>query len=1012
MGRDALGAPVGTVTFLLTDVEGSTQAWESFPERMESAIARHYELIHEVVAAHDGYLPIEQGEGDSVVAAFERPSAAVAAALDAQRQLENELADVFRVRMALHTGEALRRGEFYVGESLNRTARLRGCGHGGQILLSRATADLLAGRLTEGVSLVSLGTHRLRGFNRPEEVWQVQGPGAAAAFPPLVSIEVERGSLPLPRHPLIGRDGEVAALASALKSHRLVTLTGVGGVGKTRLALAVADEVRTEFPDGVWWVELAPVERDGRVGEAVLRAVGMFESPALTPLRQVTTALEGWQALLALDNCEHVIEDAAIVVDALLRGCPTVSVLTTSREPLNVTGESVWPIDGLPVAEQGSPARRLLDTASVQFFADRAARARPGFAVHDANVEAVSEVCRRLDGIPLALELASSHVRTMPLTDIVEALDDRFALLMGGARTELPRHQTMLASLSWSHELLRDAERRVFRRLWVFAGGFTADAADAVAGIDLDARACRSALLHLVDTSLVQLDHDAGRYRMLETMRQFAADRADDASEAQEVRRRHLAWVVDFLQSLDIAMLEDPTLAAIEGEYENVRAALEFAITDGDGAAVTIVHSLAQFWSIAGRLVDATTFAHPVLRELHDREPRQWAAIVAKLGVAMSSAGDPDFIPRTVAEAQAIAVAAGDHSTVGHCLQGQLSTEFAGSSAWDEAYELAVRGGDRRLTVILAAICPGPSVGTERGEALLDRARRLASTVDISGSRYIPDGFAATHAALRGDLAGARRLGRRCLDEPIRSPLMHLRFAIAFTSIARLGGDQPLLDLIADRIPMQWRDLPAQRQLFQYLEHALAPQESPIPDCVDQSWLGVQPFSVLVAADVFFRLLLDASRDAELARWVAEIPTTWPAAHLAGQLALAWTAFRGAEPGALSRAGLVLENSRDLGVALYQVEALDLVAAHLAATDPSTAARLLTSSDAGRRAMGLRTRYRYHQRAVTAARKAVRAGLPASRPDEHATKPMRLLTATNVALDACGEEATTVWRQL
>ena len=349
-------------------------------------------------------------------------------------------------------------------------------------------------------------------------------------------------------------------MAAALTGDgRLVTLTGPGGVGKTRLALQVAADCLDVFPDGVWWVELAALEQGWSVADVVARAVGLVESASVSPLDQLVAGLARWQALVVLDNCEHLLDDAAYVVDALLRRCVGLTVLATSREPLAAPGETVWPVPVLPVADAGAPLAAVVEAAAVRLFVEWARQARPGFAVDDHNVAAVGEVCRRLDGIPLALELAAARVRSMPIQDIVRELDDRFPLLTGGSRTQLPRHQTLAASLEWSHDRLSDVEQRVFRRLWVFVGGFTADAAVAVAGMDVDRHGCIDALAHLVDKSLVQLDDRRGRYVMLETMRQFGAEQARVAGEVDAMRVRHTAWVVEFLARLDLKMLEDPT---------------------------------------------------------------------------------------------------------------------------------------------------------------------------------------------------------------------------------------------------------------------------------------------------------------------------------------------------------------------------------------------------------------------------------------------------------------------
>ena len=772
--------PTGTVTFLLTDIEGSTRAWESGPDDMAAGVARHYELLDRAVVAHDGYRPIEQGEGDSMVAVFTRATDAIAAAVEAQESLSAELGRLFRVRMSLHTAEAILDGPFYRGAALSRAARIRACGHGGQILASQPTADLLAGHLPEGVSLLPLGTYRLRDLARAEVISQVVAPGLQGRFAPLVTSESPRTNLPVVLTELIGRHSEKTDLVSALTGGaRLITLIGAGGVGKTRLALDVAATQQAAAADGVWWVDLAALEPGVGVAGAALRALGFVDSPALSAEEQLAATLARWHAVLVLDNCEHVIVDAARVAHGLLHGCPELKIIATSREPLAVPGETVWPVGPLPIAEVTASRADVLRSDGVRLFVDRARQASPTFVVDDGNVVAVGEVCRRLDGIPLALELAAARVRSLPLTEIVRGLEDRFALLTGGGRTVLPRHQTMWASLTWSHDLLGDTEQRVFRRLWPFAGGFTADAAVAVAGIDLERSECLEALAHLADRSLAQLDAKSDRYVLLETMRQFAADRAAAAGETKLVRERHIDWVVDFLTSLDIAMLEDPALDAIDAEYQNIRLGLEYAISTRSEHAVSIVMALVQYWGIAGRLRDAVELADPVLAELRDRDTRRWAWIVARLGITHGHAGDLEFVGSKTMSALEIAEGAEDWSTVGHCLQAKLNAGASSSAGYEHALQTAVRAGDRRLTVILAAASPRPMLGTDEGERLLRRAWDLARGVDISGSRYVPDGLGAIHAALRGQRSAFRRAGpamlRREDPHPCPAPAARAR---------------------------------------------------------------------------------------------------------------------------------------------------------------------------------------------------------------------------------------------
>lgn len=963
---------------------------------MTAAVARHYELLDRAVVAHDGYRPVEQGEGDSMVAVFTLATDAVAAAVDAQRWLSDELPRLFRVRMSLHTAEANLDGRFYRGEALSRAARIRACGHGGQILVSQPTADLLTGRLPTGVTLLPMGTYRLRDLARSEVISQVVAPGLEAEFPPLVTAEEPQTNLPVVVTPLIGRDGEKADLAAAMdRGARLVTLTGPGGVGKTRLALDVAAGRAAVAPDGIWWVDLAALDPGGGVAGAALRALGFVESPALTALDQLAASLARWRAVLVLDNCEQVIVDAARVADRLLQRCRDLTVMATSREPLAVSGETVWPISPLPVAEANDVMTDVVRSDGVRLFVERAQQASPTFEVDAHNVAAVGEVCRRLDGIPLALELAAARVRTMPLPDIVRGLEDRFVLLTGGGRTVLPRHQTMLASLMWSHDLLGEAEQRVFRRLWPFAGGFTVAAAVAVAGVDLARPECLEALAHLADRSLVQLDARSGRYLLLETMRQFAADRAAAAGETDLVRERHIDWVVEFLTSLDIAMLDDAALDAIDGEYPNIRLALEYAIATHNDHAVRIVMALAQYWGIGGRLRDAVELADPVLAELRERDARRWAWIVARLGITRSYAGDLEFVGSKTIPALEIAEAAEDWSTVGHCLQAKLNAELSSSAGYEHAFQTALRAGDRRLAVILAAGSPRPMLGTDEGERLLRRAWDLARGVDISGSRYVPDGLGAIHAALRGERSAFFDRARRCFAEKLRTPVLHLQLAPIFTIYGWHYGDHDLIDLVVHRIPDHWRDLPAQQAKFALFDRVVGKTERmphPLPD-------EFHPTASrgLMLLDSVVRVLLDEDRDDEVIELTQSLSEHWPAAYTAGRLARAWVAYRRDDDSRLVPVlSSVLEDTGRWGIRLYEADAVELAAVRLSGDKPAVAAELLEAVDTARRDIGLHWRPSYQRAAVARAHATVR-GLLAP---ERLTKARTLGAASTLAVSA------------
>ena len=449
--------PTDTVTFLLTDIEGSTALWEREPATTGEVVSCHYAVIDEVVSAHGGVRPVEQGEGDSVVAAFTRASDAVAAALDIQRNMAAEVPSL-EVRIAVHTGEAqLRDGDNYMGHTVIRCARLRACAHGGQVLLSDVTAGLVADHLPTDATVHDLGVHRLRDLARPERVWQLVHPDLADGFAPLRTLDEHRHNLPVARTSLVGRVAEMAELGRLVLEQRLVTVTGAGGVGKTRLAQQVAAELVDRFGDGVWWVDLAPVVDADRVGDVVAAAAGLVEAPGRQLFDDLLAALRASATLFVIDNCEHVVTSVSAVVQQLLDACPGVHVLATSREPLGVHGETTWRVRrSVCRLEPPGGAGQLNGFDAVQLFVERARQARPNFVVTDTNAAAVAQICQRLDGIALALELAAARVRTLPVERLAVELDQRFGCSPAGpGLAASPAHAGCVGRLE-----LRPARRR------------------------------------------------------------------------------------------------------------------------------------------------------------------------------------------------------------------------------------------------------------------------------------------------------------------------------------------------------------------------------------------------------------------------------------------------------------------------------------------------------------------------------------------------------------------------
>jgi predicted ATPase/class 3 adenylate cyclase len=596
-------APSGVVTFLFTDVEGSTRRWEADADVMRNALAAHDDALRTAIEAHGGFL--FKHTGDGVCAAFASPRSAVDAAVAAQRGLE------LPVRMGLATGEAELRDGDYFGAVLNRAARVMAAGHGGQILLAHSTTGLLS-----GVDLVDLGPRRLRDLPTPVGLFQVRASGLREDFPPLRTLDTSPGNLRRASSSLIGRESEVDEIEAAVRNHRVVTLTGVGGVGKTRLALEVAARLADEFPDGVWVFELAAVNNPAAVPEATAEVMGIAQLPGKTVAESVAAALEGRVRLMVIDNCEHVLDAAANLIEAILTQSATVRVLATSREALRVTDEHLWPVPSLEVgAGTDSPAASL--------FVERARAVSPRFSLSDADkTAAVVDICSQLDGIPLAIELAASRMASMTPTEMRDRLDQRFRLLVGSGRG-LARHQTLRQAVAWSYELLDDAEKSLLERCSVFAGGFEFQSACALMGSDDDI-AVLDLLDALVRKSLLVADRSSvvTRFSMLETIREFAEEQLIAREEAADVRSAHARYFAQREPDI-LALWDSPrqreAYAWFSTEFANLRTAFRWAADHGD---LDVAAPIATYAALFGVMVE-------------NYEPLAWAEELIKPAAAV-----------------------------------------------------------------------------------------------------------------------------------------------------------------------------------------------------------------------------------------------------------------------------------------------------------------------------------------------------------------------------------------
>jgi predicted ATPase/class 3 adenylate cyclase len=590
--------PDGTfelVTFLFTDIEGSTEKWDQAPQRMAQAVARHDALLREAVEAHRGR--VIKTTGDGIYAAFANAADSVAAVIDIQLSLGDPDATAgvpIAVRCGLHRGEAEQRDNDYFGNTINRTARVMSAAHGGQVLVSQAVVDAVRDSPPAEVGFRDLGTVRLKGLATPEHVYQVLHPRLRQDFPALRSLEATPNNLPQQITSFIGRERELAEAEALLASTRLLTLLGMGGLGKTRLALRIGADALDDFQDGVWFVDLAPIRDPSLVPVETAKALGLREEPGAPLVETLGNHLKSRKLLLILDNCEHLIDASANLANALLRVAPDFRILATSREALHVPGEQVYPVLPLPLADRSDGVEALSHSPAVQLFVERAQTHKPSFALNEREAPAVAELVARLEGIPLAIELAAARVRTLSVTDINARLKDRYKLLTGGGRVLLERQQTLRALVDWSYDLLPENDQLLLARLSAFAGGFDLAAAEVVCGTEpLAPEDIVDLLVSLVDKSLVMPEEgESGtRYRMLETIRDYARIKLIERGELEKLSSRHCDYYFVMAKAGNRG-LQGPEQAEwiprLESDHDNMRAAIAYAL-GGTGDPVIAV---------------------------------------------------------------------------------------------------------------------------------------------------------------------------------------------------------------------------------------------------------------------------------------------------------------------------------------------------------------------------------------------------------------------------------------
>jgi predicted ATPase/class 3 adenylate cyclase len=794
-------------TFLITDIEGSTRLWEQHGSVMGAALEVHDRLLRNAIDGAGGSLV--KTTGDGMLAVFDDPVAAVTTALAGQRALRDSpwgATGPLRVRMALHSGTAeSREGDFF-GPALNRDARILAIGHGGQVLTSAATAILARDRLPGSVELRDLGSHRLRDLDRPEQVFQVVVADLQQDFPALRSLSTRRSNLPVQLTSFVGRERELGEVEALIGRHRLVTLIGTGGTGKTRLMLEAAGRIAHRFEEGAWLAELAPLGDPSQVPSEIARGLGAPEIPGQPTIDAITAFLAEKELLLLLDNAEHLVDGVAHIADRLLAAAPRLRILTTSREALAVPGEAVLQLQSLscpPPSSRGAISGPGIDidavaaTEAVRLFTERASAVDPTFVLDGANVGAVAEICRRLDGIPLAIELAAARVSALSPEDIEKRLGDRFRLLAGGRRTAVPRQQTLHALIDWSWDLLTEEDRRMLRRLSIFAGGWTTDAAARIVGdgdAPMDTVELVDGLTRLVDRSLVVVDRGPStRYHMLETIRQYAREKLIAAGEVGSLADRHFAAYAALVLAAE-PELGGPGMVdwvdRLDADAENLSAALEWGLEADPWSAVRMALGLLAYWAVRvassdndARIIAAVEIARARtvgVAGIGADDQALAARLLAGAARMWAMSGRAEVALPWAADSGALARASGSESALAYAVSADaITAAFTGGGAkvaelFLRGAELAERSGEALLVAFVAGFA-GATISVAdpaTGEALVALGREAARRV---GNPYAIAATAVAEGRLHGNLG--------------RTDAAVAAFEIAVTRFTELGDE-------------------------------------------------------------------------------------------------------------------------------------------------------------------------------------------------------------------------------
>jgi len=830
--------PTGTVTFLFTDIEGSTKLAQQYPDEMPALLARHNNILDGAIAAYDGFL--FKTVGDAYCVAFHNSLDALNAALEAQRQLSREawLPAPINVRMGIHTGAAQLKGEAdYSGyATLSLVQRIMSAGHGGQVLLSQTVHDLLGNNFPDGVQLLDMGEQHLKDILQPAHLYQLTAPDLPGEFPPLNTLKVFNHNLPTNLSSFIGRSRELTGIKERLRQTRLLTLIGPGGTGKTRLSLQAGGKALPDFKDGVWLVELAPLSDPVLIIQTIASIFGLRENPGSTLADLVMAYFRGKQLLLILDNCEHLIDACARLAEQLLRNCPDLKILASSREALGINGEAVYRVPSLSLPEQNEiRSDAVLGCESARLFVERASAANPNFQLTDENASSVAQICLRLDGIPLALELAAARVRVLSVEQIAERLDDRFRLLTGGSRTALPRQQTLRALIDWSYDLLTESEKALFRRLAVFVGGWTLEAAEAVcAGDEFESYEVLDLLTEIVDKSLVQVNESGEtiRYKRLETIRQYAREKLLETDEATGVRNRHLDYYIEYANLLEKEYINPYQYDIVEKmrlEYGNIRSALSWAVDNNIEKAARLLSPSTTSWSLVmmGHISEVRDWCSTVIARLDSLLETTSgptndllilkARILNRSSQALMNLGNHQA--SRVAAEESIQLARESNDTItlvnalgslGHCALYAGDPEAAIDAA-NEGIEIGERiGAERELIWALDAMTHIYHLKGDDDEVYkyFTRIDAILKKAGIPTDPVYKSGFLIEQAVKRGDMDQAEKYMESILEIMLerRDNYMLATMQSMFAHALRQKGDLDKAAFYYRRTIRQWQE--------------------------------------------------------------------------------------------------------------------------------------------------------------------------------------------------------------